>query len=55
MCCLGLELAVFRSEAGEAAILDAYCPHLGANLAAGGHVEGNHPIIALQLFFFMDL
>eukprot|EP00042_Codosiga_hollandica_P029291 m.161041 g.161041 ORF g.161041 m.161041 type:complete len:452 (+) comp53035_c0_seq1:204-1559(+) len=39
--CLGLELAVFRSEAGEIAILDAYCPHLGANLAAGGTVKGD--------------
>ena len=38
--CLGLELAVFRSDKGEAAILDAYCPHLGANMAAGGTVEG---------------
>ena len=38
--CLGLDLAVFRTEKGEAAILDAYCPHLGANLAAGGRVEG---------------
>eukprot|EP00042_Codosiga_hollandica_P035908 m.269667 g.269667 ORF g.269667 m.269667 type:complete len:479 (+) comp54748_c0_seq1:1082-2518(+) len=38
---LGLELAVFRTEDGEVAILDAYCPHLGANLAAGGIVKGN--------------
>ena len=39
---LGLELAVYRTEAGVAAILDAYCPHLGANLAAGGSVEGDN-------------
>jgi cholesterol 7-dehydrogenase len=37
---LGLELAVFRTESGKIAVLDAYCPHLGANLAAGGNVEG---------------
>lgn len=36
---LGLELAVFRSSDGKVAVLDAYCPHLGANLG-GGHVEG---------------
>ena len=39
--CVGRELAVFRGEDGVAAVLDAYCPHLGANLAAGGTVEGN--------------
>jgi len=37
--CLGQDLVVFRSDIdGKIAILDAYCPHLGANLAAGGRV-----------------
>eukprot|EP00047_Mylnosiga_fluctuans_P007849 m.255872 g.255872 ORF g.255872 m.255872 type:complete len:449 (-) comp19733_c0_seq1:103-1449(-) len=36
---LGLDLAVFRTEEGKVGVIDAYCPHLGANLAAGGTVE----------------
>lgn len=38
---LGLDLAVFRSEEGKVGVVDAYCPHLGANIAAGGTVEGD--------------
>jgi len=38
---LGLQLAVFRDESGEAHIVDAYCPHMGANLAIGGQVKGD--------------
>lgn len=34
------ELVVFRTETGEAAVADAYCPHLGAHFAHGGTVEG---------------
>ncbi|XP_008289977.1 cholesterol desaturase daf-36 [Stegastes partitus] len=37
---LGEQLAVFRGEDGKACVLDAYCPHLGANLAVGGRVFG---------------
>ena len=36
----GQELALFRSEDGEARVFDAYCPHLGAHLGYGGTVEG---------------
>ena len=32
---------MFRGEDGKAYVLDAYCPHLGANLAVGGQVVGN--------------
>lgn len=39
--CLGQNFVVFRSESGEAHILDAYCPHLGANLGVGGVVKGD--------------
>lgn len=35
----GRKLVVFRTEAGEVAALDAYCPHLGAHLGHGGRVE----------------
>ncbi|KAL8574978.1 hypothetical protein ACOMHN_064509 [Nucella lapillus] len=38
---LGQNLAVFRDEQGCAHALDAYCPHMGANLAAGGRVIGD--------------
>jgi 3-ketosteroid 9alpha-monooxygenase subunit A len=33
---------LFRGENGEAALLEAYCPHLGAHLGVGGEVVGNH-------------
>ncbi|MEN3271267.1 MAG: hypothetical protein V7636_28, partial [Actinomycetota bacterium] len=36
----GKELVLFRTEAGEAVVLDAHCPHLGAHLGYGGTVEG---------------
>jgi len=38
---LGENLVVFRTSDGKACILDAYCPHLGANLGIGGRVVGN--------------
>ncbi|KAI5740321.1 hypothetical protein M8J76_002690 [Diaphorina citri] len=38
---LGENFAVFRSERGEVHVLDAYCPHLGANIAIGGFVRGD--------------
>jgi phenylpropionate dioxygenase-like ring-hydroxylating dioxygenase large terminal subunit len=37
----GRDLAVFRTEGGEARVFDAYCPHLGAHLAVGGTVRGD--------------
>ena len=37
----GKNLAVFRGEDGQAQVLDAYCPHMGANLGVGGLVKGN--------------
>ncbi|XP_070157365.1 cholesterol 7-desaturase nvd [Polyergus mexicanus] len=38
---LGENFAVFRTERGIVNILDAYCPHLGANMAQGGRVKGD--------------
>uniref|UniRef100_A0A493TEI3 cholesterol 7-desaturase n=1 Tax=Anas platyrhynchos platyrhynchos TaxID=8840 RepID=A0A493TEI3_ANAPP len=38
---LGEQLAAFRTQDGQAHVVDAYCPHLGANLAAGGRVVGD--------------
>ncbi|XP_014598463.1 PREDICTED: cholesterol 7-desaturase [Polistes canadensis] len=37
---LGENFAVFRTEKGIVKILDAYCPHLGANMGEGGRVRG---------------
>ncbi len=38
---LGRNLVLYRSEAGIARGMDAYCPHMGAHLAEG-KVEGEH-------------
>jgi phenylpropionate dioxygenase-like ring-hydroxylating dioxygenase large terminal subunit len=35
----GRDLVLFRGADGTPFVLDAYCPHLGAHLAAGGQVE----------------
>ena len=35
----GRDLVLFRSANGEARVLDAFCPHLGAHLGHGGRVE----------------
>lgn len=37
----GQTLAVFRGRGGEAHVTDAYCPHIGANMAVGGVVKGD--------------
>jgi nitrite reductase/ring-hydroxylating ferredoxin subunit len=37
----GRDIVVFRTEAGEPRVVDAYCPHLGAHLGVGGAVEGS--------------
>ena len=33
---------LFRTQGGEAKMLDAFCPHLGAHLGHGGKVMGEH-------------
>ncbi|XP_050522723.1 cholesterol 7-desaturase nvd 1 isoform X2 [Daktulosphaira vitifoliae] len=38
---LGEHFAVLRTKNGNVNVLDAYCPHLGANMAIGGTVTGN--------------
>nr|XP_006822277.1 PREDICTED: cholesterol desaturase daf-36-like [Saccoglossus kowalevskii] len=38
---MGEHIAVFRGESGEVFIVDAYCPHMGANVAIGGRVLGD--------------
>jgi phenylpropionate dioxygenase-like ring-hydroxylating dioxygenase large terminal subunit len=34
-------LVAFRGEGGELHVLDAYCPHMGADLGFGGRVRGD--------------
>jgi phenylpropionate dioxygenase-like ring-hydroxylating dioxygenase large terminal subunit len=36
----GAKLVLFRTDGGESKVLDAHCPHLGADLGIGGRVEG---------------
>ena len=35
------EIVLFRTEAGVAHVIEAYCPHLGAHLGYGGTVQGD--------------
>ncbi len=37
----GKDLVLYRAETGEARLIDAYCPHLGAHIGVGGKVEGD--------------
>ena len=37
----GEELVLFRTRSGEARVLDAFCPHLGAHIGHGGRVIGD--------------
>ena len=37
----GRDLVLFRGESGQAVVLDAFCPHLGAHLGHGGCVQGD--------------
>lgn len=39
---LGQHLVAFRGESGTPFIVNAYCPHLGANLGSGGVVKGDN-------------
>lgn len=38
---LGTRVAVFRTDKGAINILDAFCPHLGADIGIGGTVRGD--------------
>lgn len=40
--CLGQHFVVYRTESNNVFVLDAYCPHLGANLGIGGRVVGDN-------------
>lgn len=36
----GEEVIIYRTDGGNAAVMSAYCPHMGANFAHGGKVVG---------------
>jgi phenylpropionate dioxygenase-like ring-hydroxylating dioxygenase large terminal subunit len=37
----GTDLVVWRTASGTASCQEAWCPHLGANIGVGGHVDGD--------------
>src|SRR3954453_6132726 len=37
----GRDLVLYRTADGQARVMDAHCPHLGAHLAVGGRVEND--------------
>ena len=39
MCYFGRRLICYRGDSGTPYVLDAYCPHLGADIAVGGTVD----------------
>lgn len=39
VCALGEHFAVYRTKSKKVRVLDAYCPHMGSNLAVGGLVK----------------
>lgn len=48
----GRDYVIFRGEDGNAILLDAHCPHLGAHLGYGGRVEGNDIICPFHAWRF---
>lgn len=39
--CVGEELVVYRGKSGTVQVVDAHCPHQGADLGVGGKVKGD--------------
>lgn len=52
---MGRELVLFRTQEGEACVLDAYCPHQGAHLGYGGRVIAGPRIMCPFHGFQFDL
>lgn len=48
----GQEVVVFKTEAGKIAVLDAYCPHMGAHLGHGGKIVDETIICPFHGFCF---
>ncbi len=50
--CFGHDLVLFRTAAGAAKVLDAFCPHLGAHLGWGGTVDGEDIVCPFHAWKF---
>ena len=48
----GKDIVLFRTEKGEAAATDAYCPHMGGHFAHGGKVVGETIQCPFHFFCF---
>src|SRR5688572_33476924 len=48
----GRDVVLWRARSGVAVVSDAYCPHLGANLARTGAVVGDHLQCSFHGFCF---
>jgi nitrite reductase/ring-hydroxylating ferredoxin subunit len=48
----GRDVVLFRTDAGEVACVDAYCPHMGAHFGHGGTVEGDQLRCPFHFFEF---
>ena len=48
----GRELVLFRTEGGDAVVMDAWCPHLGAHLGRAGTVRGERIVCPFHRWEF---
>lgn len=48
----GHEVVLFRTQSGEVACVDAYCPHMGSHFGHGGTVEGEEIRCPFHFFQF---
>jgi len=48
----GRDVVLFRTESGQAAAVDPYCPHMGAHLGKGGCVQGESIVCPFHAFRF---
>ena len=48
----GEQVIVYRTQSGQAVVMEAYCPHMGAHFAHGGHVSGNDVVCPFHGFCF---
>lgn len=48
----GQDVVLYRGRSGEAHLLDAYCPHLGAHLGHGGKVAGENVVCPFHAWSF---
>ena len=49
---MGHDVILFRTESGEACVMEAYCPHLGAHLGHGGEINGEFIRCPFHFFEF---